>query len=376
MLPRISAGPQHLLGCWLGDSAVAQARQTFREAGVPDFNTPEEAVRAFSFLRTYRLHQEELLETPPARSAAHAIDLPAIHAIIDQVLAEQREILTEPEAKALLDAAGLPVVPTRVVGPDPDEACAAAQSLGYPVVLKILSQAISHKSDVGGVRLNIADEQELRQVCTTMLARVRELRPDADVQGFTVQPMVRKKHAHELIVGASVDAVFGPVILFGAGGTAVEVLADRALALPPLNVPLALAQIRRTRIHQLLKGYRDEPAADIHGIAGVLVAVSQLLAEVPEIAELDINPLLVNHDGAVALDARVRVSASRPAGADRFAIAPYPAELVEFCDWQGQALTIRPIRPEDEGQHLAFLQRLDPEDIRLRVFYSRITDCP
>ncbi len=371
MLPRISAGPQHLLGCWLGDSAVAQARQTFREAGVPDFNTPEEAVRAFSFLRTYRLHQEELLETPPARSAAHAIDLPAIRAIIDQVLAEQREILTEPEAKALLDAAGLPVVPTRVVGPDPDEACVAARALGYPVVLKILSQAISHKSDVGGVRLNIADEQELRQVCTTMLARVRELRPDADVQGFTVQPMVRKKHAHELIVGASVDAVFGPVILFGAGGTAVEVLADRALALPPLNMPLALAQIRRTRIHHLLKGYRDEPAADILGIAGVLVAVSQLLAEVPEIAELDINPLLVNHDGAVALDARVRVSASRPAGADRFAIAPYPAELVEFGDWQGQALTIRPIRPEDEGQHLAFLQRLEPEDIRLRVFYSR-----
>jgi len=149
MLPRISAGPQHLLGCWLGDSAVAQARQTFREAGVPDFNTPEEAVRAFSFLRTYRLHQEELLETPPARSAAHAIDLPAIHAIIDQVLAEQREILTEPEAKALLDAAGLPVVPTRVVGPDPDEACAAARALGYPVVLKILSQAISHRAMSG-----------------------------------------------------------------------------------------------------------------------------------------------------------------------------------------------------------------------------------
>jgi acetyltransferase len=183
--------------------------------------------------------------------------------------------------------------------------------------------------------------------------------------------MVRKKHAHELIVGASVDRLFGPVILFGAGGTAVEVLADRALALPPLNTPLALAQIARTRVHRLLKGYRDEPAADIDAIARVLVCVSQLLAEVPEIAELDINPLLTNHEGAVALDARVRVSAARPAGAANFAIQPYPIELVETWDWKGQAVTLRPIRPEDELQHRAFLEQLDPEDIRLRVFHSR-----
>jgi acetyltransferase len=204
-----------------------------------------------------------------------------------------------------------------------------------------------------------------------MLARVRELRPDADVQGFTVQPMVRKKHAHELIIGASVDPVFGPVILFGAGGTAVEVLADRALALPPLNTPLALAQIQRTRIAKLLQGYRDEPAADIAAIAQVLVAVSQLLADLPELAELDINPLLVNHEGAVALDARVRVSANQPAGAANFAIQPYPTELIEAWDWNGHPVTLRPIRPEDEAQHRTFLEKLDPEDIRLRVFYSR-----
>lgn len=371
LLPRVVEEPRRVLGCWLGDVAVAQARQTFREAGVPDFNTPEEAVRAFSFLRTYRLHQEALLQTPPARSAASAPELPAIRAIVDAVLADGREWLTEPEAKQLLAAAGLPVVPTQVVGPTSAEACAAADTLGYPVVLKILSHAISHKSDVGGVRLNIGSAAELQQVCIAMLERVRQLRPDADVQGFTVQPMIRKKHAHELIVGASVDPVFGPVILFGAGGTAVEVLADRALSLPPLNQPLAMAQIRRTRIHRLLQGYRDEPAADIDGIAQVLVAVSQLLAEVPEIAELDINPLLTNHEGSVALDARVRVSAKRPAGAARFAIAPYPQELVEHVHWQDKPMTLRPIRPEDEPQHRAFLERLDPEDIRLRVFYSR-----
>ena len=371
VLPQLSTSPRRVLGSWLGDKAVANARQLCRAAGVPDYNTPEEAVRAFSFLRTYRQHQTELLQTPPARDAAAAPDLPAIRTIVDAVLAEGREILTEPEAKALLAAAGLPVVPTRVVGASAAEAQAAADALGYPVVVKILSHAISHKSDVGGVRLNIGSAAEVAQVCETMLARVRELRPDADVQGFTVQPMVKKRHAHELIVGASVDRLFGPVILFGAGGTAVEVLADRALALPPLNTPLALAQIARTRVHRLLKGYRDEPAAHIDAVAQVLVSVSQLLAEVPEIAELDINPLLTNHEGAIALDARVRVSARRPAGAAHFAIQPYPVELVETWDWKGQAVTLRPIRPEDEPQHLAFLEKLDPEDIRLRVFHSR-----
>jgi acetyltransferase len=371
VLPQVSATPRRVLGSWLGDSAVAQARQTFRDAGVPDYATPEDAVRAFSLLRSYRQHQTELLQTPPARDALHAMDLPAIRTLVEAVLSEGRELLTEPEAKALLAAAGLPVVPTRVVGPSAAEAEAAAEALGYPVVVKILSHTITHKSDVGGVRLNIGNATELAQVCTSMLQRVRELQPDADVQGFTVQPMVRKKHAHELIVGASVDRLFGPVILFGAGGTAVEVLADRALALPPLNTPLAQAQIARTRIHRLLQGYRDEPAADIDAVAQVLVCVSQLLAEVPEIAELDINPLLTNHEGAVALDARVRVSATRPAGAANFAIQPYPVELVETWDWNGQAVTLRPIRPEDEPQHRAFLEKLDPEDIRLRVFHSR-----
>jgi acetyltransferase len=373
LLPAVTAAPRRVLGCWLGDGAVKEARQIFRDAGVPDFDTPEEAVRAFSFLRTYRLNQEALLQTPPAHNAAQPVDLPRIRAIVSAVLASGRELLTEPEAKDLLDAAGLPVVATRVVGPDAAEAQAVATELGYPVALKILSHTIIHKSDVGGVRLNIGNPTELGEACNTMLDRVRREQPDADVQGFTVQRMVRLKHAHELIVGVSVDRVFGPVILFGQGGTAVEVLADRALALPPLNTPLALAQIERTRVAKLLHGYRDEPAADIGAIAQVLVSVSQLLADLPELAELDINPLLVNHEGAVALDARVRVSASRPAGAGNFAIQPYPQQLVESWAWQGEAITLRPIRPEDEAQHRRFLEQIDPEDIRLRVFYSRRT---
>jgi acetyltransferase len=371
LLPSVTQAPRRVLGSWLGEGAVKEARQIFRNAGVPDYDTPEEAVRAFAMLRTYRCHQEELLQTPPARSAQQKVDMPRIRAIVDAVMGSGRELLTEPEAKALLDAAGLPVVATKVVKPDPAEALAAANALGYPVALKILSHAISHKSDVGGVRLNIANQAELKEACAAMLSRVRELRPDADIQGFTVQRMVKLKHAHELIIGASVDPVFGPIILFGQGGTAVEVLADSALALPPLNTPLALAQIERTRVAKLLHGYRDEPAADIDGIAQVLVCVSQLLADVPEIAELDINPLLANHEGAVALDARVRLSAQCPAGAQHFAIQPYPQALEETWQWNGQPITLRPIRPEDEGQHRRFLEALSPEDIRLRVFYSR-----
>ena len=371
LLPSVTAAPRRVLGCWLGDGAVKEARQIFRSAGVPDFNTPEEAVHAFSFLRAYRHNQEELLQTPPARPAGLAADLPRIRAIVDRVLASGRQLLTEPEAKDLLDAAGVPVVPTRTVKADTAAAQAAAAELGYPVALKILSHAISHKSDVGGVRLNIANAAELGEACAAMLERVQDLRPDADVQGFTVQRMIKLKHAHELIVGASVDPVFGPVILFGQGGTAVEVLADRALALPPLNTMLARAQIERTRVAKLLRGYRDEPAAHMDSITDVLVSVSQLLADVPELAELDINPLLVNADGAIALDARVRLSDQCPSGSAHFAIQPYPQQLVESYQWQGQTLTLRPIRPEDEAQHRAFLQRLDPEDVRLRIFYSR-----
>ena len=371
LVPAVTQAPRRVLGSWLGEGAVREARDIFRKAGVPDFDTPEEAVRAFAMLRTYRQHQEELLQTPPARNATRPVDMPRIRAIVDRVIGQGRELLTEPEAKELLDAAGLPVVPTRVVKAEPDQAVAAASEIGYPVALKILSHAISHKSDVGGVRLNIANEAELKEACAAMLSRVRELRPDADVQGFTVQRMIKLRHAHELIIGASVDPVFGPIILFGQGGTAVEVLADRALALPPLNMPLALAQIERTRVAKLLHGYRDEPAADIEGIAQILVCVSQLLADVPEIAELDINPLLANNEGAVSLDARVRLSAQCPAGARHFAIQPYPQALVETWQWKDQPVTLRPIRPEDEAQHLRFLEALDPEDIRLRVFYSR-----
>ena len=201
--------------------------------------------------------------------------------------------------------------------------------------------------------------------------RIIGIDPGLRITGFGVQSMVRRQHAHELIVGASIDRVFGPVILFGQGGTAVEVLADRAVALPPLNEPLARALVARTRVARLLRGFRDTPPADEAALHRVLIAVSQLLADIPQIAELDINPLIVDAKGAVALDARIRVSMAAPAGALNFAIRPYPSQLVQTLDWHGRTMTLRPIRPEDEAQHLDFLEHLDPEDIRLRVFYSR-----
>jgi acetyltransferase len=239
------------------------------------------------------------------------------------------------------------------------------------VVLKVLSAQISHKSDVGGVALNLETAQDVSNAAQAILTRAAERRPDAHIDGFTVQPMVRRPRALELIVGASIDPLFGPVLLFGQGGTAVEVVADRAVALPPLNAALARALIDRTRVARLLQGWRDVPAADIGAVVDTLMAVSQLLATEPRIAEIDINPLLCDARGAIALDARVRVSAAQPGGAAHFAIRPYPDELVEAVDWQGRALVLRPIRPEDGPQHAAFVDQLDALDMRMRFFYSR-----
>ena len=297
-------------------------------------------------------------------------------------------MLTEPEAKAVLAAAGIPVVHTRQVLFDPgeqesataggaalarlaDRSAEAAGQIGWPVALKLLSSTISHKSDVGGVALGIPDAPSLRSALQAMFARVRGLRPEAPIEGFTVQEMAQRGHAQELIVGASLDPVFGPVILFGQGGTSVEVVGDRALALPPLNEPLARDLVDRTRVARLLAGFRDTPPADRAALHRALVAVSDLLVALPELAELDINPLLLDERGALALDARIRVVAGRPGGMVRFAIQPYPAQWVREIEWQGRRVTLRPVRPEDETQHLAFLASLEPEDLRLRIFQTR-----
>jgi len=368
--PIVREAPSRVMACWLGDAAVADARRIFEDAGAADYATPEEAVRAFGMLTTYRRNQALLLEAPTA-SENGPPDIAAARAPIEAALAEDRGMLDEIEAKAVLKAYGIPVVPTVAAGPSADAAVLAARELGYPVALKILSPDISHKSDVGGVQLNLRDEAELRQATDAMLALVGERLPQARITGFTVQTMVKRPLARELIVGASVDPLFGPVLLFGHGGTAVEVIADRAIALPPLNRVLARELVSRTRVAKLLDGYRDHPPARLDAICDVLIALSQMLADHPELAELDINPLWADHDGVIALDARLRVSRQAGAGAANFAITPYPAELVEPLDWQGEMLVLRPIRPEDEAQHRAFVETLSPEDLRLRFFSVR-----
>jgi len=369
----IHTAPQRILSCWLGDPGVSVARRTFHDAGIATYDTPEEAVRAFAMIMTYRCNQELLLEAPPARPANNAgiVDLVTVRRIVEEALASGREWMSEPEAKALLAACGVPVAGTRIATASAEDAAAIADALGFPVVLKILSPQISHKSDVGGVVLDLPDAAAVRDAAAAMLHRVELARPDASISGFAVQSMVQRPLAIEVIVGASIDPLFGPVILFGQGGTAVEVVADRAVALPPLNSPLAHALIARTRVAHLLAGWRNVPAADMEALVTVLTTVSQLLADVSQITELDINPLLVDAAGVIALDARVRVRADAPGGAANFAIRPYPSELVETLIWQGRKLTLRPIRPEDEAQHRSFLERLDPIDIRMRVFYSR-----
>ena len=359
-----------IMACWLGDAAVTEARRIFQDAGVADYSSPEEAVRAFAMLATYRRNQALLLEAPTA-SENGPPDIAAARAPIEAALAEGRDMLDELETKAVLKAYGIPVVATVAAGPTADAAARAGGGIGYPVALKILSPDISHKSDVGGVRLNLRDESELRQAADAMLARVRELQPQARINGFTVQTMATRPLAQELIVGASIDPLFGPVLLFGQGGTAVEVLADRAIALPPLNRVLARELVSRTRIAKLLAGYRDHPPVNLDAVCDVLIALSQMLADLPELAELDINPLWADHDGVIVLDARLRVSRERRAGAAQFAITPYPAELAETLLWQGESIVLRPIRPEDEPQHRAFVEQLDPQDLRLRFFSSR-----
>ena len=366
--PIAAQAPGRVLACWLGDASVAQARRIFEAAGVATYDTPEEAVRAFAMLATYRRNQALLLEAPTA-SENPPPDRAAARAVIDAVRAEGRDLLDEIEAKAVLKAYGIPTIDTVAVGPTAAAAAVAAVAVGegrdsekgahairYPVALKILSPDISHKSDVGGVRLDLRDRAALRDAADTMLARVRELQPTARITGFTVQPMVTRPLAQELIVGASIDPVFGPVLLFGHGGTAVEVLADRVIGLPPLNRVLAREMVSRTRVARLLAGYRDHPPVDLDAVCNVLIALSQMLADLPELAELDINPLLADADGVIALDARLRIdpidarlriSTTPSAGAARFAITPYPAELAETVPWQGGVIELRPIRPED-----------------------------
>ncbi|WP_086466248.1 bifunctional acetate--CoA ligase family protein/GNAT family N-acetyltransferase [Oceanibaculum nanhaiense] len=364
-----------LLTNWLGDPAAAEARHLFTEQRIPTYATPEQAVRGFMDLVQFRRNQALLMETPPSLPENFVPDRDRAGKILGAVLAEGRDWLSESEAKEVLAAYQIPVVPTRIAR-TPAEAATHAEEMAGPVALKILSPDITHKSDAGGVALNLETPEEARLAAETMLATIRRRQPKARLEGFTVQPMIRRTHAHELIVGMTDDRQFGPVLLFGQGGTAVELLDDKALALPPLNMKLAHETMAETRIIRLLRGYRDRPAADLDAIALTLIKISQLVCDFAEIAELDINPLLADEKGVIALDARIRVAKPERSGTARLAIRPYPQELEqEMVVRDGSRYAVRPIRPEDGPALQALFARLAPEDIRMR-FFSPLKSLP
>lgn len=368
LLPLIQGAGRPVLCCWLGGPSVAEARRLSIEAGAPVFDTPEEAVKGFQQLVDYRRNAATLVQAPgPAELSVPGTQ--AARARVDALLAAGRLEAGDADAKALLAAYGIPVLATETAA-DRAGALAAACRIGYPVALKILSPDIVHKTEVGGVVLDLADEGALNAAIDALSTRVRTLRPQARMEGFTVQAMARRPHALELIVGLTVDPVFGPVVLFGQGGIAVEVTADQAVGLPPLNRILAAELVGRTRVARLLAGYRGQPPADLDALYDVLVRVGRMAAELPELAELDINPLLADAAGVVALDARLRLAPVPPGhdGSARLAILPYPMELERQVDSALGPLTIRPIRPEDAQAHVAFFRALTPEDVHMRMF--------
>lgn len=367
--PLAKAASRNVLTCWLGGDGVAEARRICAEAGLATFDTPEDAVNGYLQIVHYRQAQNLLMQVPAAACNDFEADRSGARGIVLSALAQGRAQLTEPEAKAVLAAYGIAVVHTRLAT-DIDQAVAAAAQIGFPVALKIVSQQVVHKSDVGGVALDLDSAEAVRAAAQRMRQRLAELQPDARLDGFSVQQMARRPDAVELIVGAATDRVFGPVILFGQGGIAVEVTSDHAMALPPLNTVLARDMVERTRVSRLLAGYRSRPPADIDAILWTLMQVSQLVSDIPEIVELDINPLLADSAGAIALDARMRVAlADRSASSlDRLAIRPYPRELEQTIQFEGRSLLLRPIRPEDGPAHLAFFDALTPDDVRYRMF--------
>lgn len=362
----LQKGHAPILTSWVGGEAVAAGRRKFSENRVPTFNTPEEGVRAFMYLADYRRNQDMLMQTPPSLPENFAPDTAAARAVIAQALAEKREWLSEIESKTLLEAYAIPAVPTRFAA-DADAAAAAARTFPGPYALKIVSPEITHKSDVGGVALGLPDADAVRAAALAMNARVQSRRPDAKLTGFSVQAMVERREAQELIAGIVTDRQFGPVILFGQGGTAVELIADKALGLPPLNMHLARELIRETRISKLLQGYRDRKPADLDAVALTLVKLAQLAADLPEVLELDINPLLADAAGVLALDARVKVAANTSPADARLAIKPYPKELEQEIKARGgEILWLRPIVPEDEPALGRTFALLTPEEIRQR----------
>jgi acetyltransferase len=362
-----------ILTSWMGGKQIEQARQLFNNARIPSFRTLENAVDAFSFMAAYNRNQRLLLQTPAKSTRGlEPSDAEGARLIIESALTEQRKILTEPESIAVLKAFHIPAVQNGVAH-SANEALIIAQTIGYPVAMKILSDDISHKSDAGGVRLNINTAHEVRGAYRDLIDQVIRKHPNASIAGVTVERMYRSPNGRELMIGIMRDPVFGPVISFGSGGTNVEVMGDTAIALPPLNRRLARDLIQRTKAAKLLDEFRNMPAVDMELLIDTLLRVSNMACELPWIQEMDINPLIMDEKEVVAVDARIRVDYPKPSTDPyhHLAIHPYPAHLVTRVQLHdGTDIIIRPIRPEDAEIEQQFIRDLSSEAKYFRFMSS------
>jgi acetyltransferase len=361
-----------VLASWMGGQTIAEGEAILNAAGIPTFAYPDTAARAFDYMWNYASHLRGLYETPAMTASANDSGARRRSAkeLIDRTLATGRTLLTEVESKELLSLYGIPTVPTRVAR-TADEAAAYAAEFGYPAVLKVFSETITHKTDVGGVKLDLPNAAAVQEAFRSIQSSVSSKAGERAFQGVTVQPMVRLE-GYELILGSNVDPIFGPVILFGSGGQLVEVYRDHALALPPLNTTLALRLMELTRIYAALQGVRGRKAVNLEALKAVLVAFSELVVELPRIAEIDINPIVVSSDELLALDARVLLADPKikDANLPRSAIRPYPLQYVSRWKMKdGSAVVIRPIRPEDEPLMVRFHELLSEESVYLRYFH-------
>jgi len=361
-----------ILASWMGGPLVLEGVAKLNEAGIPTFAYPDTAARAFAYMWAYTYNLHGLYETP---SLAEEVDTDdksreKVTAIIDSVKESHRSILTETESKQILAAYEIPIVETRAARSSAD-AVAVAKEIGFPVVLKLYSESITHKTEVGGVKLNLIDEAAVVKAYDEIQVSVSEKAGAEAFQGVTVQPMVRME-GYELILGSSVDTQFGPVVLFGSGGQLVEVYRDRALALPPLNATLAERLLEQTKVYKALQGVRGRSHVDLNELKRILIRFSRLVVEQPWIKEIDINPLLASPERLLALDARIVLhNAETPvAMLPRPAIRPYPAQYI--AEWKlknGAQVLFRPIRPEDEPLMVQFHESLSEQTVYLRYFH-------
>ena len=372
MKPYARGSGKPVLASWMGGRLVTQGIATLNQAGIPTFSYPDTAARAFCYMWRYSYNLHGLYETPSLDEEVEEGNAPGkeVEALLEGSRRSRRTILTEVESKRVLSLYGIPTVETRVARSE-EEATKLARAIGFPVVLKLYSETLTHKTDVGGVKLNLADEDAVRVAYRDIEASVGEKAGAGNFQGVTVQPMVRTD-GYELILGSSVDAQFGPVILFGSGGQLVEVYRDRALALPPLNSTLAQRLIEQTHVYKALQGVRGRAAVDLEHLKLVLVRFSKLVVEQAWIKEIDINPLLASGKRVLALDARIIVHGPdvSPGTLPRTAIRPYPTQYMRRWTMKnGTAVVIRPIRPEDELLIIKFHETVSERSVYLRYFH-------